>query len=80
MFNSEASQSFISVTFFWMNNLIMKPLQQSLVIVLRTGEVVVRLKVDLGYLLVLDENVLEANLKVFNLLGFDIILGIDWLF
>lgn len=44
------------------------------------GKVVVCSKVAIGCPLVLCRHVLEVNLIVFNLLEFDIILGMYWLF
>lgn len=49
-------------------------------VALPTREVIVCSKVALGYPLDLGGKVLEADLIVFNLIGFDIIMGMDWLF
>jgi hypothetical protein len=79
LFDSGASQSSVSATFAWMCNLVTEPLSQSLVVALPNGEIVCCSKVALGCPLVFGERTLEADLIVFKLLGFDIILGMDWL-
>ena len=63
-----------------MCNLVTEPLPKSLVVALPNGEVVWCSKVALSCPLNFDERFLDADLVVFKLLGFDIILGIDWLY
>ncbi|XP_035549700.1 uncharacterized protein K02A2.6-like, partial [Juglans regia] len=80
LFDSGASQSFVSATFARMCNLVTEPLPQSLVVALPNGEIVCCSKVALGCPLDLGGRTLDADLIVFKLLGFDIILGMDWLY
>ncbi|KAF5477291.1 hypothetical protein F2P56_003941, partial [Juglans regia] len=80
LFDSGASQSFVSATFARMCNLVIKPLPQSLVVALPNGEIVCCSKVALGCPLDFGGRTLDADLIVFKLLGFDIILGMDWLY
>ncbi|XP_040998156.1 uncharacterized protein LOC121244199 [Juglans microcarpa x Juglans regia] len=80
LFDSGASQSFISATFARMCNLVFKPLSQSLVVKLPNGETVWCSKVTLGCPLVLNGMTLKADLIRFKLLEFEIILGMDWLY
>ncbi|XP_042972697.1 uncharacterized protein LOC122304488 [Carya illinoinensis] len=75
-----ASQLFLSSTFAWIRNLVMEPLSKSLVVTLPNGEVVWCSKVMLGCPLDFGGRTLDADLVVFKLLEFDIILGIDWLY
>lgn len=79
LFDSGASQSFVSATFARMCNLVTEPLPQSLVVTLPNGELVWCSKVTLGCHLDFGGRTLDADLIVFKLLGFDIILGMDWL-
>ncbi|KAF5465159.1 hypothetical protein F2P56_015188 [Juglans regia] len=80
LFDSGASQSFVSATFARMCNLVTEPLSQSLVVTLPNGEMVWCSKVALGCPLDFGGRTLDADLIVFKLLGFDIILGMDWLY
>ncbi|XP_041017964.1 uncharacterized protein LOC121260188 [Juglans microcarpa x Juglans regia] len=80
LFDSGASQSFISVNIALMCNLVFKPLSQSLVVKLPNGETVWCSKVTLGCPLVINGMTLKADLIKFKLLEFDIILGMDWLY
>ncbi|KAF5468833.1 hypothetical protein F2P56_012950 [Juglans regia] len=80
LFDSGASQSFVSATFAQMCNLVMEPLSQSLLVTLPNGEMVWCSKVALGCPLDFGGRTLDADLIVFKLLGFDIILGMDWLY
>lgn len=56
----------------------MEPLLESLGVVLLIGEVVVCSKVMIECQLVLYKYVLKVYFVVFNLLGLDIILEMDW--
>ncbi|XP_035542779.1 uncharacterized protein LOC118345010 [Juglans regia] len=80
LFDSGASRSFVSTTFARMCNLVTEPLPQSLVVALPNGEMVCCSKIALGCPLDFGERTLDADLIVFKLLGFDIILGMDWLY
>ncbi|XP_035546655.1 uncharacterized protein LOC118348672 [Juglans regia] len=80
LFDSGASRSFVSTTFARMCNLVTEPLRQSLVVALPNGEMVCCSKIALGCPLDFGERTLDADLIVFKLLGFDIILGMDWLY
>lgn len=65
--------------FACLSKLAIEPLLDSLNVALLTGEVVVSSKVASECPLVLCGHVLEVDLVVFNLLGFDIVLSMDWL-
>ena len=80
LFDSGASRSFVSATFARMCNLVTEPLSQTLVVALPNGEMVWCSKVALGCPLDFGGRTLDADLIVFKLLGFDIILGMDWLY
>ncbi|XP_035539657.1 uncharacterized protein K02A2.6-like [Juglans regia] len=80
LFDSGASQYFVSATFAQMCNLVTEPLSQSLLVSLPNGEMVWCSKVALGCPLDFGGRTLDADLIVFKLLGFDIILGMDWLY
>lgn len=77
IFDSRASQSFAFTTFAHIYNLIIEPLQQFLVVELPIGGVVVYSNVALGCLLVLSGSMSKTDLVIFNLLGFNIILGMN---
>ncbi|XP_035546704.1 uncharacterized protein LOC118348692 [Juglans regia] len=80
LFDSGASQSFVSATFAQMCNLVTEPLSQSLLVTFPNGEMVWCFKVALGCPLDFGGRTLDTDLIVFKLLGFDIILGMDWLY
>lgn len=78
-FDLGALCSFVSATFAYLSELVIESLLDSLGIALLTGDGVVCYKVASIYPLELCEHVLEDDLVVFNLLGFNIILSMDWL-
>ncbi|XP_042942798.1 uncharacterized protein LOC122276984 [Carya illinoinensis] len=80
LLDSGASQSFVSATLAWICNLVMEPLPQSLVMALPNGESVLCSKVALDCPSDFSGRTLDADLIVFKLLRFDIILGMDWLY
>ncbi|XP_035540235.1 uncharacterized protein LOC118344217 [Juglans regia] len=63
-----------------MCNLVFEPLSQSLLVKLPNGETVWCSKVTLGCPLMISGMILKADLIMFKLLEFDIILGMDWLY
>lgn len=77
LFDSDALYSFFLATFVHLSKLVMEPLLKSLSVVLLIGKVVVCSMVAIGCPLVLCTHVLEANLLVFKLLEFVIIMGIN---
>ncbi|KAF5481414.1 hypothetical protein F2P56_002065 [Juglans regia] len=74
LFDSGASQSFVSATFARMCNLVTEPLPQSLVVALPNGEIVCCSKVALGCPLDLGGRTLDADLIVFKrrVIGFQL--------
>ena len=70
----------MSSTFARVCNLVTEPLLKAMVVALPDGEMVWCSKVALGCPLNFEGRFLDADLVVFKLLGFDIILGMDWLY
>jgi hypothetical protein len=56
-----------------------QPLNQNIIISTPTGNVVTCRKFIENCPIVIGDRVLPANLVVFQMLGFDVILGMDWL-
>jgi hypothetical protein len=56
-----------------------QPLNQNITVLTPTGDVVTCRKFIKNCPIVIGNRVLPANLAVFQMLGFDIILGMDWL-
>lgn len=79
LFNLSAFCLFVSVTFVHLSKLAMELVSKSLNLTLLIGEVVVSSDMSSRCPLVLCRHVPKVDLVVFNLLGFDIILDIDWL-
>lgn len=70
----------VSLTLVEMANLQTQPMSQGISVGLPNGEKVLCTKIAKGCPLEIDIVTLEANLIVFGTLGFDVILGMDWLF
>jgi len=79
LFDSGATHSFISSTYVKLCSMIPRPLNQNITVSTRTGNIVTCRKSIENCPIVIGDRVLPANLAVFQMLGFDVILGMDWL-
>lgn len=79
IFYSKATHSFISSTFVKLSRLVIRPLDVGLVVAPPIGKIVVCKREICRCPLSICENVLPANLVIFVMFGYDVILGIDWL-
>lgn len=68
----------MSSTFANLCRLVIEPLEVDLAVATPVGEIVVCRRVVRGCLMSVEGRVLPANLVVFAMKGFDVILGIDW--
>jgi len=78
IFYSGATQSFISSTYVKLCSINTQPLEQNINVVTPAGDVITCRK-SVNNFLMIGERILPINLAVFQMLGFDIILGMDWL-
>lgn len=78
--NLGASQSFVLSTFAMISGLGTKLMQQKVFVALPTGETISCARIAMNCPLEIGGVVMEADLILFKLLGFDIILRMDWLF
>jgi hypothetical protein len=79
LFDSGVTHSFISSTYVKLCSMITQPLNQNITISTPAGDVVTCRKLIENCPIVIRDRVLPANLAVFQMLGFDIILGMNWL-
>jgi hypothetical protein len=79
LFDSGATHSFISSTYVKLCSMNTQPLNQNITVSTPVGEVVTCRKFIEDCPIIIGDRVLPANLAVFQMLGFDIILGMDWL-
>jgi hypothetical protein len=79
LFDSGATHSFISSTYVKLCSMDTQPLNQNITVSTPAGEVVTCRKFIENCPIIIGDRVLSANLVVFQMLGFDIILGMDWL-
>jgi hypothetical protein len=79
LFDSGATHSFISSTYVKLCNLSTRPLEQNISVSTLVGSVVTCRKCVKNCPILLGGRTLLAKLVVFGILGFDIILGMDWL-
>ena len=79
LFDSGATHSFISSTYVNLCNLSTRPLEQNISVSTLVGSVVTCRKCVENCPILLGGRTLPAKLAVFGILGFDIILGMDWL-
>jgi hypothetical protein len=77
LFDSGATHSFISSTCVKLCSMNTQPLNQNITISTPAGDVVTCRKFIENCPIVIGDSVLPANLAVFPMLGFDIILGMD---
>jgi hypothetical protein len=79
LFDFGATHSFILSTYVKLCSMITQPLNQNIIVSTLVGDVVTCRKFAKDYPIVIEGRVLPTNLTLFHMLGFDIILGIDWL-
>lgn len=79
IFDSGATHSFISSTYVKLCSMITQPLNQNITISTPAGDVVTCRKFIEDCPIVIEDRILQVNLIVFQILGFHIILGMDWL-
>lgn len=75
-----ASQPFVSTTFAKISIIHVKAMQEKIFVVLQNREIVFYIKMVANYPLEISRVIMKADLIVLNLLGFDVILGMDYLF
>jgi hypothetical protein len=79
LFDSGATHSFISSTYVKLCSMTTQPLKQNIIVSTPAGDVVTCRKFIKNCPIIIGDRVLLENLAVFQMLGFDIILGMDWL-
>jgi hypothetical protein len=79
LFDSGATHSFISSTYVKLCSMTSQPLNQNITVSTPTGNLVTCRKFIENCPIVIEDRFLQANLAVFQMLGFDVILGMDWL-
>ncbi|XP_035545089.1 uncharacterized protein LOC108982400 [Juglans regia] len=79
LFDSGATHSFVSMTYARFCTLETEELKSKLVVATPTGNSVVCDKFLPGCPLSIEGRLMPADLIVFNMFGFDVILGMDWL-
>jgi hypothetical protein len=79
LFDSGATHSFISSTFVRLSRLAVRPLDVGLAVATPVGKTVVCKSAVCGCPLSICGKILPANLVVFAMFGYDVILGMDWL-
>jgi hypothetical protein len=79
LFDSGATHSFISSTYVKLCSMTPRPLNQSITVSTPTGNIVTCRKSIENCPIFIGDRVLPANLAVFQMLGFDVILGMEWL-
>ena len=57
----------------------MEPLKQNITVVKPVGKSLLCSKVVVDWSIIIEERTLLANLVVFEMVGYDVILGMDWL-
>lgn len=80
LFDSKASLSFVSSTLVKLDSLRTQPMSQGIMVALPNEERVFYTNVAKGRPLEVGGVSLKANLIVFSTLGFNVILGMNWLF
>jgi hypothetical protein len=79
LFDSGATHSFISTKCGRRFHINLEPMEVEVVISTLVGKSVICRKIVMGCPIHIEERTLMANLIVFDMEGFDIILGMDWL-
>ena len=79
LFDSGATHSFISTKYARRFHINLEPMEVGVVVSTSVGKLVICRKIVMGCPICIKGQTLTANLIVFNMEGFDIILGMDWL-
>jgi hypothetical protein len=79
LFDSRATHSFISAKYDRRFHINLEPMKVGVVVSTPVGRSVICRKIVIGCPIHIEGRTLTANLIVFNMEGFDIILGMDWL-
>ncbi|KAF5468256.1 hypothetical protein F2P56_012422 [Juglans regia] len=79
LFDSGAMRPFVSMAFVLACNLPTERLPQDVIVLILDRSTITCTRVLRNCLLSVNGRIMEADLIIFNLLGFDIILGMDWL-
>jgi hypothetical protein len=79
LFDSRATYSFISAKYDRRFHINLEPMKVGVVVSTPVGRLVICRKIVIGCPIHIEGRTLMANLIVFNMEGFDIILGMDWL-
>jgi hypothetical protein len=77
LFDSSATHSFISAKYARSLHINLEPMEVGVVVSTPVGKSVLRRKLVRGCLIHIEGRTLTANLIVFNMEGFEIILGMD---
>jgi hypothetical protein len=79
LFDSGATHSFVSATYAKICNMCFEPLRQNITVATPVGDSLICSKVVEDCPISIGRRILLANLVVFKMLGYDVILGMDWL-
>jgi hypothetical protein len=79
LFDSGATHSFVSATYAKICNMCFEPLRQNITVATPVGDFLICSKVVRDCPISIGGRILLANLVVFKMLGYDVILGMDWL-
>jgi len=79
LFDSGATHSFVSATYAKLCDMNIEPLRQSITIATPVGDSLICRNVVENCPIIIEGRTLSANLVVFKMLGYDVILGMDWL-
>ena len=79
LFDSSATHSFISAKYAKRFHINLEPMEVGVVVSTPVGKSVIYRKIVMGCPIHIEGRTLTANLIVFDMEGFDIILGMDWL-
>ena len=79
LFDSGATHSFVSATYAKVCNMCFEPLRQNIKVATPVGDSLICSKVVEDCPISIGGRILLANLEVFKMLGYDVILGMDWL-
>jgi hypothetical protein len=70
---------FVSATYVKLCSMSMEPLRQNITVVTPVGKSLLCSKVVVNCSIIIGGRTLLANLVVFEMVGYDVILGMDWL-
>jgi hypothetical protein len=79
LFDSGATHSFVSAAYAKLSCMKIEPLRRNILVVTPIGDSLTCRKVVENCPIVIGGRILPTNLVVFDMLGYDVILGMDWL-